>query len=78
MPLLLYHLEMWAIVYQNRTQRIVWIAVRENTGNVFVTGIPNPQLCALPWLEERHGMSDGGVIKLWAEVARLRMRQAQA
>ena len=35
-------------------------------------------LCALPWLEERHGMSDGGVIKLWAEVARLRMRQAQA
>ena len=35
-------------------------------------------LCALPWLEERHGMSDGGVIKLWAEVARLRMRQAEA
>ena len=35
-------------------------------------------LRALPWLEERHGMSDGGVIKLWAEVARLRMRQAQA
>ena len=35
-------------------------------------------LRALPWLEERHGMSDGGVIKLWAEVARLRTRQAEA
>ena len=35
-------------------------------------------LRALPWLEARHGMSDGGVIKLWAEVARLRMRQAEA